>query len=69
MSARRTSLTRTMGVGESMTFDGGRIVMTVEKRYGQKARIRFELAADVVIEKPGGIPVRVDAIPTLTEAV
>ena len=52
-----------------MSFDGGRIRMTVEKRYGQKARIRFDLAADVVIEKPGGAPVPVASIPTLVDVV
>jgi hypothetical protein len=47
-------LTRNMHVGESVTFDGGRIVARLEERTGRNtARIRFELEEDVVVTKPG----------------
>lgn len=53
MTDKRT-LTRTMKVGESITFDNGRIVVQLLDRTGRNAsRIRFELADDVVVNKPG----------------
>lgn len=43
-------LTRNMKVGESISFDEGRIVVQLEERTGRdSARIRFVLAEDVVV--------------------
>lgn len=53
MTERRT-LTRTVKVGETITFDDGRIVVQLLERTGRNAsRIRFDLAPDVVVNKPG----------------
>lgn len=50
---KRSVLTRNMQVGECVSIDGGRIVMRLEARTGRSsARIRWELAADVVVSKP-----------------
>ena len=50
----RRALTRTVKVGETITFDDGRIVVTLLERTGRNAsRIRFDLAHDVVVNKPG----------------
>lgn len=55
MSERR-ALTRTVRVGEVITLDNGRIVITLLERTGRNAsRIRFDLADDVVVNKPGFI--------------
>jgi hypothetical protein len=46
-------LLRTLKVGESLTFDHGRIVVRLEQRVGYStARVRFELMDDVVVNKP-----------------
>ncbi len=50
-------LTRNMRVGETITFDHGRIVLRLEERTGRSsARIRCELDEDVVVTKPGEPP-------------
>lgn len=47
-------MTRTVKAGETITFDDGRIIITVLERTGRNAsRIRFDLAHDVVVNKPG----------------
>lgn len=48
---KKTRLTRNMAEGESLSFDGGRIVFTVEQRSGRLARVCFEMAPDVVIDR------------------
>lgn len=53
MSERR-ALTRTVRVGETITLDNGRIVLTLLERTGRNAsRIRFDLDSSVVVNKPG----------------
>ena len=50
----RTSLTRTLRVGETITFDDGRIVIQLLERTGRNAsRIRLDLDRDVIVNKPG----------------
>ncbi|MCY1167126.1 hypothetical protein D9M73_70830 [compost metagenome] len=52
-------LTRNMKVGETITFDNGRIVVRLEERTGRSsARIRCELSSDVVVTKPGEAPAK-----------
>lgn len=53
MTDERRALTRTVRVGETITFDDGRIVVTFLERSGRNARIRFDLAHDVIVNKPG----------------
>lgn len=38
-------------VGEGITIDGGRIVVTLEEKSGQRARLRFDAAKDVEIDR------------------
>ena len=53
MSDKRV-LTRNMRVGETLTFDHGRITVRLEERTGRSsARLRCELSEDVVVSKPG----------------
>lgn len=54
MNAPRV-LTRNMRIGETLSFDNGRIKVRLEERTGRtSARIRCELSEDVVVEKPPG---------------
>lgn len=49
----RTSVLRNLKVGESLTLDTGRIVIEMLERTGRNsARIRLDLDADVVVNKP-----------------
>ena len=46
-------LTRNIWVGETLSFDNGRVVLRLQKRTGHNtSRVRFELDADVVVDKP-----------------
>jgi hypothetical protein len=47
-----TSLTRTMRVGESVSFDNGRVVLTLEAKSGQQARIHLKLDETLKVDKP-----------------
>ncbi len=38
-------------VGESLSIDGGRLVVTVEEKSGQRARLSFESAEPVQFNK------------------
>jgi len=49
---QRTRLTRNIREGESITLDGGRVVITMVKRYGRLTRVVFDMAADVRIDRP-----------------
>lgn len=43
-----------MKVGESISFDDGRIVIQLLDRTGRTAsRVRIDLAPDVIVNKPG----------------
>jgi hypothetical protein len=43
-----------MKVGESVTLDNGRVVIHLLERTGRHAsRIRFDMAPDVIVNKPG----------------
>lgn len=56
MSGRR--LIRQLKAGESLSFDGGRVVVTLRQRTGQRAELSLHLEDDVVVDKPG--PVEAD---------
>lgn len=47
-----TSLTRQVAIGESLSFDGGRIVITVQEKSGRRAALKLVLAEDVIVDKP-----------------
>lgn len=46
------TLLRSVGIGERLSFDGGRIVLTLQERTGRKACLRMLLHEDVVVDKP-----------------
>ena len=48
----KTTLTRQVAVGESLSFDGGRIVLTVQEKSGRRSALKLTLAEDVVVDKP-----------------
>jgi hypothetical protein len=48
----RTTLIRQVAVGESLSFDGGRIVLTVQEKSGRRSALKLTLAEDVVVDKP-----------------
>nr|WP_182312294.1 hypothetical protein [Comamonas testosteroni] len=50
MSGRR--LIRQIKAGESLSFDGGRVVVTLRQRTGQRAELSLHLEDDVVVDKP-----------------
>lgn len=52
MSGRR--LIRQIKAGESLSFDGGRVVVTLRQRTGQRAELSLHLEDDVVVDKPVG---------------
>ena len=47
-----TNLFRMLRVGDSLSFDGGRIVLSLEDKSGRTARLRLAIHKDVVIDKP-----------------
>ena len=47
-----TTLIRQVAVGESISFDHGRIVLTVQEKSGRRSALRLTLAEDVVVDKP-----------------
>ncbi len=53
MSGATTSLTRNLAVGECISLDGGRIVVTVLEKTGRRAALRVTMARDVVVDRPG----------------
>lgn len=40
-------------VGQSMTIDGGRIVISLTEKTGQRAQLKVLAAPDIKIERPG----------------
>lgn len=50
MSGRR--LIRQIKAGESLSFDGGRLVLTLRHRTGSSAELSMHLQDDVVVDKP-----------------
>lgn len=47
------ALCRQLLPGESISFDGGRLVITVQEKTGRRARLTFSMRQDVVIDRPG----------------
>lgn len=50
--ARSTTLMRAVRVGEKLSFDGGRVVLTLQERTGRSACLRIQMREDVVVDKP-----------------
>lgn len=47
-----SNLCRKLSVGQSLSLDGGRIVVTLQEKSGRQAALRLTLAEDVVVDKP-----------------
>lgn len=45
-------LQRVLRIGEGLSFDGGRIVMTLQERSGRQACIKLILRDGVIVDKP-----------------
>ena len=43
---------RAVKVGEKLSFDGGRVVLTLQERTGRSACLRIQMRDDVVVDKP-----------------
>lgn len=50
-----SKITRNLNEGETLSFDGGRVVLTMLRRSGRMARIAVEMAADVRLDKPKAV--------------
>ncbi|GHC72669.1 hypothetical protein GCM10007320_08700 [Pseudorhodoferax aquiterrae] len=47
-----TTLHRHIAIGEQLSFDGGRIVVTMQNRTGRSASLRVDMHDDVRVDKP-----------------
>lgn len=47
-----TNLFRMLRVGDTLSFDQGRVKLSLEDKSGRTARLRLTLHEDVVIDKP-----------------
>lgn len=47
-----TTLRRELEAGETMSFDNGRVVITMEEKSGRKARLKIQIDAGVQLDKP-----------------
>lgn len=48
----KSSLMRTLRVGEDVSFDNGRIVVKLEAQSGRRARLNFQINRDIQVDKP-----------------
>ena len=46
------TLMRQVAVGESLSFDHGRIVLTLQEKSGRQAALKIRLQENVVVDKP-----------------
>lgn len=51
MTAARAVLTRDLKVGECISFDNGRLTVSLREKSGKAARLRFEIAESVVVDR------------------
>lgn len=47
----KKSLSMDVKVGDSVSIDGGRVVITVGEKSGQRARLKFEVDSDVNVQR------------------
>lgn len=47
-----TILRRELEAGETLSFDNGRVVITMEEKSGRKARLKIQISADIAVDKP-----------------
>lgn len=60
-------ITRNLNEGETLSFDGGRVVLTMLRRSGRMARIAVDMAADVRLDKPKPAPPEPHRPPVLAD--
>jgi pyruvate kinase len=51
MSQQKTSLTRTLRVGDEFSVDNGRIVVRLESQSGKRARLTFKMDPQIKVDK------------------
>lgn len=59
------TLIRQLKVGQSISFYGGDLVVTLDDRSGRKATLRLQLGSDAVVDKPGDLT-KVDTSPRIS---
>ena len=53
---KKQTLVMDVKVGDSLTFDGGRIVLTVQEKSGQRAKLRLAMDADATVTRGSSAP-------------
>ena len=53
---KKQTLVMDVKVGDSLTFDGGRIVLTVQEKSGQRAKLRLAMDADATVTRGSRAP-------------
>jgi hypothetical protein len=51
--SKRSVFVMDVKVGQSVTIDNGRVVIILEDKSGKLAKLKFLVAPDVVIQRPG----------------
>lgn len=51
MTPERRRLSVDLGVGDSLTFEDGRIVLTIEEKSGRRARLKVEMVEHLKVER------------------
>lgn len=52
MAQQKTSLSRTLRVGEAVSFDNGRIVVKLVDKSGRKAGLHLLIDPDIKVDRP-----------------
>ncbi len=52
MPQKMTILRRELEAGESLSFDDGRVVITMEEKSGRKARLKIQIHSAIAVDKP-----------------
>lgn len=52
MAQQKASLSRTLRVGDAISFDNGRIVVRLEDKSGRRARLNLLIDPDIKVDKP-----------------
>lgn len=56
MTAERRSFSIEIKVGESISIDAGRVVVTLLEKSGQRAKLGFDAAKDAAVNKNTAFP-------------
>lgn len=58
MQQQKASLSRTLRVGDELSFDNGRIVIRLEEQSGKRARLNLQIDRDIKVDKPPKEPAK-----------